>query len=93
MALLSRMARRGSSKRRGSKKRGGRGRHATRKTRGARSRQRRQRGGAPQGSAGLLDGYFSYPVTGKIPSMKIEDVDSIPTVMGKDDYEELKDEL
>jgi hypothetical protein len=40
-----------------------------------------------------LNGYFSYPVTGKIPSMKIEDVDSIPTVMGKDDYEELKDEL
>lgn len=78
------MVRRGISKRRGSKKRRGRG---------ARRATRRQRGGTAQGSAGLLDGYFSYPVTGKIPSMKIEDVDSIPTVMGKDDYEELKDEL
>jgi hypothetical protein len=54
-------------------------------------RLRPQRGG--QGSAALLDGYFSYPVSGKVPSIKLADPDSIPTVMGKDDYEELKDDL
>lgn len=51
----------------------------------------KQRGG--KGSAALLDGYLGYPVTGKIPSIEIGDVDSVPMVMSKDDYEELAAEL
>ena len=63
----------------------------TKRVRFSRRVPRKQRGG--QGSTALLDGYLGYPVTGKIPSMEIGDIDSIPTVMTKDDYEELVAEL
>ena len=69
------------------------------KSRSKKAKKVRRRGGAVrrqsggQGSAALPSGYLSYPVSGKIPSIKIGDVDSVPTVMSKDDYEELTEEL